>query len=48
MQRKIFWVIFLGLDTIVGFMVPLVWGVILTIPIIVLSWWITYKSGWIE
>ena len=48
MQRKIFWAIFIGLDTVVGFMVSFMWSLILTIPIIILSWWITYKSGWIE
>lgn len=48
MQKRIFWMVFLGLDLVVGFMVPLMWSVILTFPIIMLSWWIAYRSGWFE
>ena len=48
LQKKIFWLVFIGLDMMTGFAVSFVWSLILTLPIIVLSWWIAYKSGWFE
>ena len=48
MQRKIFWVLFMALGTIADIVFPLMWGLILTIPILFLSWWIAYRSGWFE
>jgi hypothetical protein len=48
MQKRMFWLILIGLDTVVGFAVSFMWSLVLTIPIIVLSWWIAYKSGWFE
>lgn len=48
LQKKIFWLVFIGLDMMTGFVVSFVWSLILTLPIIVLSWWIAYKSGWFE
>ena len=48
MQRKMFWIIFAILGLIADFTLPLMWSLIATIPILILSWWIVYKSGWIE
>jgi hypothetical protein len=48
MQRKIFWLLFLTLDALAGFLLPLVWGVVATLPLAVLCWWIAYRSGWFE
>ena len=48
MQRKIFWLLFLGLSLLADFVLPLLWGLLATIPIILLSWWIAYRSGWVE
>jgi len=48
MQRKFFWMIFMGLSLLADFLLPLVWGVVATLPIAVLSWWIAYRSGWLE
>jgi hypothetical protein len=48
MQRKIFWVLFLGLSVLADFTLPLIWGVIVTIPLAVVSWWVAYRSGWFE
>jgi hypothetical protein len=45
MQRRIFWMVFLGLS-IVTFFLPLVWGLIATVPIIAVSWWVAYRSDW--
>ena len=46
MEKKIFWALFLGLGLLADFSLPLVWGVLATIPIAVLSWWVAYRSGW--
>jgi len=45
-QRKIFWTIFLLLGVIADFVLPLMWGLLATIPIALLSWWIAYRSEW--
>jgi len=48
MQRKLFWLIFIALSLLADFTLPLVWGIVLTFPILVLSWWTAYRSGWFE
>lgn len=44
--------VFLATWTILGFVAgyffDLVWSLVLNIPIIIISWWFAYKSGWIE
>ena len=37
-------VIVLGL--LADFVLPLGWGIAATVPIIVVSWWIAYRSDW--
>lgn len=37
-------VIVLGL--LADFVLPLWWGIAATVPIIVVSWWIAYRSDW--
>ncbi len=46
MERKIFWLIFIILSILADIYLPLLWGLIATIPIVFLSWWVAYKSGW--
>lgn len=46
MEKKIFWLVFVGLSLIADLTLPLLWGVLATFPIIVLSWWIAYRSDW--
>jgi uncharacterized membrane protein len=46
LEKKIFWAIFLVLGLIADFTLPLMWSLILTLPILVLSWWIAYRSDW--
>jgi hypothetical protein len=48
MQRKMFWLMFVALGLFADFMLPLVWGITATLPILLLSWWIVYRSGWFE
>ena len=47
MEKKIFWAIFMVLGLIADFTLPLMWSLILTLPILVLSWWIAYRSEWL-
>jgi hypothetical protein len=46
MQRKIFWISLAVLGLIADLALPLVWAAIATLPIVFLSWWIAYRSGW--
>lgn len=48
MQRKMFWLIFACLGLLADFVLPLVWGIAATMPILVFSWWLVYKSGLFE
>jgi uncharacterized membrane protein len=45
-EKKIFWMIFIVLGLIADFALPLMWGLVATIPILFVSWWIAYRSGW--
>ncbi len=47
MERKIFWALFIGLGLIADLALPLFWGVVATIPIAAVSWWIAYRSNWL-
>jgi uncharacterized membrane protein len=47
-QKKVFWLVFIVLSLIADFVLPLLWGLLATLPLIVLSWWIAYRSGWFE
>jgi hypothetical protein len=46
MERKLFWLIFAILSVIADFVLPLWWALGATIPILVLSWWLVYRTGW--
>ncbi len=46
MERKIFWLVFVVLSVVADIWLPLLWGLLATIPIALLSWWIAYRSGW--
>jgi hypothetical protein len=46
MQRRIFWMVFLGLSIVTDLFLPLAWGLIATVPIIAVSWWVAYRSDW--
>jgi hypothetical protein len=46
MQRKVFWLLFAGLGVIADVSLPLLWSLIATIPIGMLSWWVAYRSDW--
>ena len=48
MERKVFWGLFIVLGLIADLIFPLMWSIIATIPILIFSWWVAYRSGWIE
>jgi hypothetical protein len=45
-ERKIFWLTFAVLGLIADFVLPFWWGLLSTIPICVVSWWVAYRSDW--
>jgi uncharacterized membrane protein len=48
MQRKVMWGLIFILGTVADFVLPLWIGLVATIPIIFFSWWVAYRSGWID
>jgi len=46
MQRKVMWILIVVLGIAADVVLPIWWGLLATIPIVVLSWWIAYRSGW--
>jgi hypothetical protein len=46
MQRKVFWLLFTVLGLMADFILPIIWGIVATIPILILSWWVAYRSEW--
>jgi hypothetical protein len=46
MERKVFWMIFIALSLIADFTLSLWLAVVATIPIVVVSWWVAYRSDW--
>ena len=48
MKSKVFWITFIVLGLCADVMLPLVWGLAVTIPVLIFSWWLAYKSEWFE
>jgi hypothetical protein len=46
MEKKIFWISFTVLGLVADLTLPLWWALIATIPCVVVSWWIAYRSEW--
>ncbi len=46
MERKIFWLVFIVLGLVADFLLPLWWALAATIPIVVVAWWVAYRSDW--
>jgi len=46
MQRKIFWASFTILGLVTDLVLPFWWAVGATVPVMLASWWIAYRSGW--
>ena len=47
-QKKMFWMIFLVLSLVADFTLPFLWSAIATLPILLFSWWIVYRSDWLS
>jgi hypothetical protein len=47
MDKKIFWLLFTVLGAVMGLLLPLWWNLALTLPLVVLCWWVVYRSGWV-
>jgi hypothetical protein len=45
-EKKVFWLCFFVLDTIAGIELPLWWALFATIPAVMISWWVAYRSEW--
>jgi hypothetical protein len=48
MEKKIFWISFTVLGLVADVVLPLWWALGATIPIVYISWWLAYRSGWFE
>jgi hypothetical protein len=48
MQKKVFWISFTLLGLCIDMVVPLAWGFILTLPLLVGCWWLAYRSDWFD
>jgi uncharacterized membrane protein len=46
-EKKLFWIIFLGLSMLADVFLPFFWGMVATLPIVVISWWLVYRSDWL-
>lgn len=46
MERKIFWALFMLLGLLADVVLPFWWAAAATLPILLLSWWIAYRSDW--
>jgi len=46
-DKKLFWIIFTLLSLLADFALPLVWGLIATVPILFFSWWLVFRSNWL-
>jgi hypothetical protein len=47
-QKKIFWTLVMVLGLIADFALPLIWGLVATVPIMLFSWWVVYRSNWFD
>jgi hypothetical protein len=48
MQSKIFWLLFITLGLIADVILPFMWSLVATIPIVIFSWWVAYRSEWFD
>jgi uncharacterized membrane protein len=48
MQRKVFWISFTAFGLLADVILPLMWGIVCTIPILFLCWWLAYRSEWFD
>jgi uncharacterized membrane protein len=44
MKIKVFWITFMVLGLCADMILPLMWGLAATIPVVIFSWWLAYRS----
>jgi hypothetical protein len=45
-QKKIFWALFAVLGLAADLFLPFKWALAATIPILLVSWWVAFRSNW--
>jgi uncharacterized membrane protein len=45
-QRKLFWLLVAAMGIVADLALPLLWNLVATLPILLASWWIVYRSDW--
>jgi hypothetical protein len=45
-EKKIFWIVLIVLGLVADVVLPIWWGLLATIPIAFVSWWVAYRSEW--
>ena len=45
-ERRVFWMVFIVLSLIADIALPLWWALVATIPVVVIAWWVAYRSDW--
>jgi hypothetical protein len=48
LQKKMFWAIYIALSLVADFTLSLTWSLILSIPLLFVSWWLAYRTGWFD
>jgi hypothetical protein len=46
MQKKVFWAVLTVLGLAADLFLPFRWALGATIPILVVSWWVAFRSNW--
>ncbi|HVB35328.1 MAG TPA: hypothetical protein VNJ52_13280 [Patescibacteria group bacterium] len=41
-----FWILVAAMGILADLALPMLWSLLATLPILVLSWWIVYRSDW--
>jgi len=47
-QRRIFWLLLLTTSLVMDITLPFAWSLALTLPLVIVCWWVAYRSGWFE
>ncbi len=48
MQKKVFWLLFTVVSSITGLTLSIYWNLALALPLVVVCWWVVYRSGWFD
>lgn len=47
-KPKIFWTVYIVTSLIAGYALPIWWSLAATIPLVIFSWWVAYRSDWFD